>query len=250
MSTHSTSRKTSGPIRSSSVHSNYRPSPASTASLLGLDSKVPHAGSGSFASPTPRIPQQAEPPQRKQTVRLTALTTAPALVQTRADSWARRRQTEIGFSPMTSLLWTKLKVPLSQSPLYAPQTRPQPQVQTQPPQTSSAAIFTHDVVIHSTSPPICTTLNLPTSSVLTENFRETKCSDQNCDFLFQPCAGGVFLYFLALLNLVLGPVAMEIKLKLKILQAEHRQVQVSTRIYENKGLVWIAAEDYSGVFHY
>ena len=38
-------------------------------------------------------------------------------------------------------------------------------------------------------------------------------------------------------NLVLELVAaVEIKLKLKILQAEHRQVQVSTRIYENVGL--------------
>ena len=51
-------------------------------------------------------------------------------------------------------------------------------------------------------------------------------------------ARGVFLYLTYLvLNLVLELVAaVEIKLKLKILQAEHRQVQVSTRIYENKDL--------------
>ena len=54
----------------------------------------------------------------------------------------------------------------SVEPLYAPRTRPQPQVQKQPPQTSSAAIFTHDIAIYSTSPPACTTLNLPTSSIL------------------------------------------------------------------------------------
>ena len=89
-----TSRKTSGPIRSSSRVTRsqqqapyYRPSPASTtASFLGLE--VPHAGSSSSTSSTPRIPQQAEPPQRKQTVRFTAPNTGLPPVQTRAASRA------------------------------------------------------------------------------------------------------------------------------------------------------------------
>ena len=88
----STSRKTSGPIRSSGRVTRtqqqapyYRPSPASTtASFLGLE--VPHTGSGSSASSTPRIPQQAEPQPRKQTVRFTAVTTSP--IQTRSASRA------------------------------------------------------------------------------------------------------------------------------------------------------------------
>ena len=87
-------RKTSGPIRSSGRVTRsqqqapyHRPSPASTAaSFLGVE--VPHAGSGSSASSTPRIPQQAEPTQRKQTVRFTAPTIAPAPIQTRAASRA------------------------------------------------------------------------------------------------------------------------------------------------------------------
>ena len=88
-------RKTSGAIRSSNRVTRsqqqapyYRQSPASTAvSFLGLE--VPHAGSaGSSTSSTPRIPQQAEPTPRKQTVRFTAVTTGPEPVQTRAASRA------------------------------------------------------------------------------------------------------------------------------------------------------------------
>jgi hypothetical protein len=94
-----TSRKTSGPIRSSGRVTRsqqqapyYRPSPASTAvSFLSLE--VPHAGSGSSASSTPRIPQQAEPPQRKQTIRFTAPTIAPAPIQTRAAARAAASST-------------------------------------------------------------------------------------------------------------------------------------------------------------
>lgn len=88
------SRKTSGPIRSSGRVTRsqqqapyYRPSPASTtASYLGLE--FPHAGSGSSSSSTPRLPQHAELPARKQGVRFTAPTIAPAHVQTRASSRA------------------------------------------------------------------------------------------------------------------------------------------------------------------
>ena len=91
-----TSRKTSGPIRSSgrvtrSQHQApyYRPTPASTtASYLGLE-VPPHAGSSSSTSSTPRIPQRAELTQRKQTVRFTAPNlVAPSPIQTRAASRA------------------------------------------------------------------------------------------------------------------------------------------------------------------
>ena len=94
-----TSRKTSGPVRSSGRVTRslqqapyHRPTPASTtASFLGLE--VPHAGSGSSTSSTPRIPQQADPPARKQAVRFTAPMTAPAPIQTRAASRAAASST-------------------------------------------------------------------------------------------------------------------------------------------------------------
>ena len=85
-----TSRKTSGPIRSSGRRVTrsqqqapyYRPSPGSTAASF-----FAHVGSGSSASSTPRIPQQAEPSQRKQSFRFTA-PTGPPPIQTRAASRA------------------------------------------------------------------------------------------------------------------------------------------------------------------
>ena len=80
----STNPYSSGRVARSQQAPYYRPSPAgTTASFLGLDSEVPHAGSGSSPPSTPRISQQADPPQRKQTVRFIAPTTAPAPVQTR-----------------------------------------------------------------------------------------------------------------------------------------------------------------------
>ena len=92
-----TSRKTSGPVRSSGRVTRsqqqapyYRQSPASgtAASFLGVE-VPPHAGSSSSTSSTPRVPQQAEPTPRKQTVRFTAVTTAPTpTIQTRAASRA------------------------------------------------------------------------------------------------------------------------------------------------------------------
>ena len=90
-----TSRKSSGPIRSSGRVTRaqqqapyFRPSPASTAaSYLGLE--FPHAGSGSSTSSTPRLPQRAELQPRKQTVRFTDATTpASGSIQTRAASRA------------------------------------------------------------------------------------------------------------------------------------------------------------------
>ncbi|KAF8804657.1 hypothetical protein BYT27DRAFT_7143328 [Phlegmacium glaucopus] len=171
-----TSRKTSGPIRSSGRVTRaqqqapyFRPSPASTtASYLGLE--VPRAGSS--GSSTPRLPQQAEPQPRKQTVRFTAAATGPGPIQTRAASRAAAssmgspapqlpefagsaatpRQTEIGFSPMTrraSRQATSQTQAPSQQPPSAhshsppqapPSSNPQTQPQTQPPQASSAAI--------------------------------------------------------------------------------------------------------------
>lgn len=99
-----TSRKSSGPIRSSGRVTRaqqqapyFRPSPASTtASFLGLEvpRAAPGGGSGSSASSTPRLPQQPElqPQPRKQNVRFTAAVT-PGPIRTRAASRAAASST-------------------------------------------------------------------------------------------------------------------------------------------------------------
>ena len=87
-----TSRKSSGPIRSSGRVTRaqqqapyFRPSPASTtASFLGLE--APRAGSS--GSSTPRLPQETEPQQRKQSVRFTAAASVSGPIQTRSASKA------------------------------------------------------------------------------------------------------------------------------------------------------------------
>ena len=64
---------------------------------MGLE--APHAGSS--GSSTPKIPQQAEPQPRKQTIRFTANVLAPGPIQTRAAS--RAAASSMMPSPVTQL---------------------------------------------------------------------------------------------------------------------------------------------------